>query len=330
MRSAAILHGRHTMGFLSKVVIFQLCLIIYLMFPPRMNTGFQNDKINSQESDGCTVVIQAYNKNRFVLLRQILYPYENAPFVKYIVIKTNYSITDLAVHLSKTRRLKILSTDILSLNSRFAIPYKFQSVCNIIADDDIFIEPQELSLIYQVWHRNQDKLVGPFVRLVSEDSSIQGDQLAASNTKNKLVYQDSSLEYNIVLTKLMILHNKFLEHYLSKGMGKLRSIVDKFRNCEDIAINFSATILHGSPMHVDANPGDLGDSRNSGRQFARFVAHGIGARQSHWDTRQVCSNELYHVLNRLPLIQTQTVTRFKGEHSLCWKGTERVYCRDHS
>lgn len=327
MRSHARLPGHHSVRFLSKTIVLQLCLNIFLVVVLSLKIKFPNNEISFQRSDGCTVVIQAYNKNRFTLLQSILYPYETSEFVKHIIIKTNYSLTDFGYQLANMRKLKILKSDVLSLNNRFSIPHKFKRTCNIVADDDIFIEVQELFFIYQIWRKNQDKLVGPFVRLVSEESSIKRGQLNARNS-TKLVYQDSSGEYNIVLTKLMFLHQTFLDHYLSKSMGKLRNVVDKFGNCEDIAINFSATMLHGSPLHVDASPNDFGDSRNSGPEYARLVASGIGARQNHWNTRQTCSNEIYGIIRRLPLIQTESFARFTGEHSLCWTGTEHVYCRN--
>lgn len=328
MRTPARLHGR-AVKFLSKTVVLKLCLIIYLTVAVSRNIKFPNNEISSQRSDGCTVVLQAYNKNRFKLLQSILYPYETSEFVKHIIIKTNYSVSfDFPYQLANTRKLKILKTDVMSLNNRFAVPHKFRGTCNIIADDDISIEAQELLFIYQIWRKNQDKLVGPFVRLVSEESSIKRGQFNARNNAKKLVYRDSSEEYNIVLTKLMFLHQEFLDHYLSKSMGKLRNVVDKFGNCEDIAINFSATMLHGSPLHVDASPHDFGDSRNSGPEYARIVSSGIGARQNHWNTRQDCSNEIYGIIRKLPLIQIESFARFTGEYSLCWTGTEHVYCRN--
>ncbi len=328
MSSPARLHGRHTVRFLSKTIVLQLCLNIFLVVMLSLKIKFPNSEMSFQRSDGCTVVIQAYNKNRFELLQSILYPYETSEFVKHIIIKTNYSISNFAYQFANIRKLEILKTDVLSLNNRFAIPPKFKSACNIVADDDIFIEAQELFFIYQVWRNNQDKLVGPFVRLVSEESSIKRSQLNARNNTMKLVYQDSSGEYNIVLTKLMFLHQTFLDHYLSKSMKILRNVVDKFGNCEDIAINFSATMIHGSPLHVDVRPNDFGDSRNYGPRYAGIVAGGIGARHNHWNARQICSNEIYHIIRKLPLIKIESFAKFAGEHSLCWTGTEHVYCRN--
>ena len=113
MSSPARLHGRHTVRFLSRTILLQLCLNIFLVVVLSLKVKFPNNEMSFQRSDGCTVVIQAYNKNRFALLQSILHPYETSEFVKHIIIKTNYSFTDFAHQFANTRKLKIIKTDVL-------------------------------------------------------------------------------------------------------------------------------------------------------------------------------------------------------------------------
>lgn len=289
-----------------------------------MNLGASRD-------DGCTVVIQAFNKNRMMFLNDILEPYMASAFVETVVIKTNYTSEEVASHIGSSShhtrggRVNILQTHDMSLNSRFVIPQKFQRKCVIIADDDVSIEVQDLFLMYQVWEQNQDKLVGPFVRLISDDPNLSRKDFSSEKT---LVYQDSSEAYNIVLTKLMFINKAYLDHYLSRCMTQIRKVVDELKNCEDIAINFSAALLSGLPLHVDISPSDLGDSRNSGNEYQSLVVNGIGAQKGHWETRQSCSNQIFKLLNVLPAVQNRSVMKFSGEHSLCWSGTRKIFCRN--
>jgi glucuronyl/N-acetylglucosaminyl transferase EXT2/alpha-1,4-N-acetylglucosaminyltransferase EXTL3 len=51
--------------------------------------------------------------------------------------------------------------------------------------------------------------------------------------------------YNLVLSGLAFTHMSFLEYYHSDDqlIENLRSYVDRFSNCEDIALNFVASML---------------------------------------------------------------------------------------
>ncbi len=113
IRSHARLPGHHSVRFLSRTILLQLCLNIFLVVVLSLKVKFPNNEMSFQRSDGCTVVIQAYNKNRFALLQSILHPYETSEFVKHIIIKTNYSFTDFAHQFANTRKLKIIKTDVL-------------------------------------------------------------------------------------------------------------------------------------------------------------------------------------------------------------------------
>ena len=269
----------------------------------------------------CDVIIEAFNEDRFPVLGRIIHQYRACHWITSIYLRTNFSIEYTQqflqgeVHPSK---YQLLFTQSTSLNERFRIPTDSRSTCIVIADDDILANVDDLSLLHQVWLYNRRSLVGPFSRKIS----------VSTNGNIDILYEDSSNQYNLILTKLLFVHKMYMKSYHSKKFRDIRAVVDEFHNCEDIAINIVASLLNGYPIHVDIQPLDLGDSRNDNADLFNLRRNGIGLRPYHWAKRHECFQHMFRLYRHLPRLQTVSIIKFAGEHSLCHQGGEEIPCRN--
>lgn len=309
-------------------VLFRACLLFFFLSSQadhdaitRENPSAVRYNYTQQGRENyCDVIIEAFNEDRFPLLARIINQYRTCHCIKSVYLRTNFStrLTQRFLHDVHPSTYQLIVTQSDSLNERFRIPTRSTSSCVIIADDDILVSADDLTLLHQVWLDSPYSLVGPFSRKIS----------SLRNEPSALVYEDSSSEYNLILTKLLFVHKMYMERYHSKRFRDLRQIVDEFHNCEDIAINIVAALLNGHPLHVDVRPLDLGDSRNDNTDLYAIRRRGIGLLPNHWARRHECFRRMFRLYHHLPRLQTVSVNKFIGENSLCFHAGEKIPCRD--
>ncbi len=181
-----------------------------------------------------------------------------------------------------------------SLNNRFR-PLQgphFDAILSV--DDDMRIPCADLNLAYEVWRGSPRSLVGFMPRV----------HLRQSN--GKLVYRCwwrvwwHGL-YSIILTKAAIMHHDFFALYTNQMPQAVRDLVDRERNCEDIAMQFliaNATTL--PPIYVKGHLDDKGAL--NGISTSQDVASA-----QHMSARSDCLNELETIFQGVPLVTSHIV-----------------------
>ena len=161
-------------------------------------------------------------------------------------------------------------------------------------DDDMKIPCDELTLGYHVWRNSQRTLVGFMPRV-----HVRGPD-------NKYIYRCWWRvwwhgHYSIILTKAAYLHHDFFDLYTNHMPKEIHEMVDRERNCEDIAMQFLVSnITSNPPIYVKGHLEDEG------------VLGGISTRQNvvkatHMDHRSNCLNMLIEMFGRNPLVESHYI-----------------------
>ena len=123
-----------------------------------------------------------------------------------------------------------------SLNMKLIPDPKYETQAIMLHDDDVYYHPEDLDFVFQTWRQfGKHKLVGGLPRCAALDNG-------------KLKYDfcpEHSDTYDMVLSNLAFLHISFLDFYSSDNeyATAIREHVDKFFNCEDIGMNYIASML---------------------------------------------------------------------------------------
>lgn len=159
-----------------------------------------------------------------------------------------------------------------SLNNRFFAPGNVSEAV-YICDDDVKVTETQLFRAFQIWRGHTRRLVGFFPRRWMIDSPYYSTRVRDG--------------YNVVLTKGLFTHRYFLFLYSQLLPKRVKDVVDKYNNCEDILFNMMVSGYNGAaPLHV-LTEGTIIDLGHGG---------GISARGSHFTTRFKCVRELIRVL----------------------------------
>lgn len=169
-----------------------------------------------------------------------------------------------------------------SLNSRFLeIPDVDGPV--FMVDDDIRVDCRSLGESFRAWKSNPDSMVGYYPRL-------------AKKHENGYVYQSWPTVFfrrqiNMVLSKACFLHSRFMKIYSSDEHPQaIRDYVDKYFNCEDVAMSLLVANVTKSerqrpakPIYVEAKVSDMG------------LFNGISTGTGHMSHRSECLKVLTEI-----------------------------------
>ena len=183
-----------------------------------------------------------------------------------------------------------------SLNNRFKPIEGPHDRAIFAADDDIRVPCSDLDLAYETWLSSDKSIVGFMPRL----------HLRKKTNNAKLVYKCWWNvwwygAYSIVLTKAAFISHDYFGIYTNEMQASIRELVDKERNCEDIAMQF--LVYHRSnlpPVFVRGHLQDLG------------VLNGISTSKNivsagHMDKRSECLNSLVDIYKVNPLIRSHVI-----------------------
>ncbi|KAL6402671.1 glycosyltransferase family 64 protein [Ilyonectria robusta] len=174
-----------------------------------------------------------------------------------------------------------------SLNEKFWPDPKYRTKAILLSDDDVYYRPSDMEYVFQMWRQfGQNRLTGALARCVSVDENGDWEyQFCSQNDE----------AYSLVLTNLAFTHISFLDYYFSDypHIAKVRKYVDERFNCEDIALNFIASLhtrsgpllVRGRDQYVNLNP-----------------AHGITRKRGHIEGRSKCLNVFAEAFNCMPLV----------------------------
>lgn len=140
--------------------------------------------------------------------------------------------------------------DVDSLNSRFKPLTGPHTDAIFTVDDDMRVSCKDLGLGYEVWLNSQRTLVGYMPRLHLRQSDGKSWRYRCWWR----VWWHGT--YSIMLTKAAFLHHDYFNLYTNVMPQSIRDLVDKGRNCEDIAMQFLiANTTSLPPIYVRGNLG---------------------------------------------------------------------------
>lgn len=180
----------------------------------------------------------------------------------------------------------LVKVDRNSLNNRF-LPYDaIETEAIFSMDDDSPLRPDEIVLAFRVWRESRDRIVG-----------FPGRYHAWDGLQNSWMYNSNhSCELSMVLTGGAFFHRYYAHVYSQLMPESIRSIVDRFMNCEDIAMNFLvAHLTRKPPIKVTS----------------RWTFHcancptSLSEDDTHFMERHECLNIFASIYGYMPLLNTQ-------------------------
>lgn len=173
-----------------------------------------------------------------------------------------------------------------SLNNRF-LPYDAIETDAIFSmDDDSPLRPDEIVFAFRVWRQSRDRIVG-----------FPGRFHAWDNAQSSWMYNSNhSCELSMVLTGGAFFHRYYTYAYTQLMPEAIRSIVDKFMNCEDVAMNFLVA-------HLTRKPPIKVTSRWT--FHCATCATSLSEDDTHFMERHECLNIFTAIYGYMPLLNTQ-------------------------
>lgn len=252
------------------------------------------NRLLSNERDGVTVFLSCFD--RFDVLEIQLDHYTKSSVVSGIFV-TWHDVRRAPPPpmLINGVTVEYVPQRVDSLNNRFHPNMKVVTEAVLIVDDDIKVHLEDLELLFEVWKAHKNYIVGFFPRRMENGKY----RLGSIHTWSE--------PYELMLTKAMMIRKEYLWKYsCESNMEKVHSIVDKFMNCEDIAMNFvvsNATHL-AAPLFVEPLHyiGDYGDARFTKRALVKGSIHqkqasSAGTTLKHVDARSECYAAFSSVFN---------------------------------
>jgi hypothetical protein len=178
-----------------------------------------------------------------------------------------------------------------SLNQKLLPDSNYMTQGVLLSDDDWNFNHTDIDWVFQQWRRaGMHRLTGPFARCWYNNE--HGEAMYS-------LCRGRPAKYQMTLTGLAFTHLSFLEYYWSEDplMEDLRKFVDSKFNCEDIALNYVASMLTcDGPLQV------LGLQKLD-HQAAK---HGISTKPGHGRTRNRCLREFNELFTYNPLHDVDT------------------------
>lgn len=182
--------------------------------------------------------------------------------------------------------IQLIKVEQNSLNNRFLPYHTIETDAILSLDDDSPLRPDEIVFGFRVWRESRDRIVG-----------FPGRFHAWDNSQASWMYNSNhSCELSMVLTGGAFFHRYYSYVYTYSMPRAIRSIVDKFMNCEDIAMNFLVSHLTRKPPI---------------KVTSRWTFHCSGCENSlseddsHFRERHECLNTFVSIYGYMPLLNTQ-------------------------
>lgn len=194
-----------------------------------------------------------------------------------------------------------------SLNEKLWPDPEYRTKAILLSDDDVYYRPSDLEYAFQMWRQfGQNRVTGALARCASVDQHGEWRYHFCSRS------DDDDGAYALVLTNLAFAHMALLESYFSAApaMAKVRQYVDEQFNCEDIALNFVASLLTRSgPLLV----------RGSDQYVNLHPSQGISRKPGHLEARSKCLNYFADALGCMPLVDETGRIERGYKHNVWYK-----------
>jgi hypothetical protein len=264
------------------------------------HTGSSMTGSQGRHARALTVMINTYRRPPQIVDDCIEF-YAQCSVVRYIYVVWSEENDPPQRLLAKYKRWKIPEVGFQkqkssSLNNRFRplndVPHS-DGIFSV--DDDMRVPCSDLEIAYDVWQGSRDSLVGfmPRVHLRRPNGLLE------YRCWWRVWWHGV---YSIILTKAAIFNHKFLDLYTNTMPQIIRNMVDKEKNCEDIAMQFLIANVTGlPPVYVKGHLSDLG-------VFSGISTSQNIAAASHMDARSMCLNDLESAYGGInPLIPSRII-----------------------
>eukprot|EP00963_Diacronema_lutheri_P003025 scaffold244_cov372-Pavlova_lutheri.AAC.5 len=273
------------------------------------------------EEEGVSFIVGGYHTSRVQLIEHFVCKHSKVSFVKWIHVNwgSNQTVPDVN-QFRCSQKLSISHASSSSLNDRLVVPHFIKTNCIGVVDDDIVVSLRAITFAYQMWRENPDRMVGFFPRSVYSGSYYPPRYRRESHL---------GAAYHLILTKFLLVSKKFLDIYSKRQ--DLKAIVDKYHNCEDIALNYVVANFTGKgPIHLSTKVVDFGDSRNKKTmgEYAvdDIVAVGLGQRKQHKGDRSRCISAFRHLMGHDLPASYHSFIPSKPDEALCWSADKWSAC----
>ncbi|KAM7205941.1 Glycosyl transferase family 64 domain containing protein [Rhypophila sp. PSN 637] len=186
-----------------------------------------------------------------------------------------------------------------SMNNRFLPLESYATQAILHSDDDISYDPADIEFTFQAWRQHgRYRITGPFPRCHGR------------NAKDKtLFYAQCRPWYSMILTGMAFIHISIMDFYSSSHPipTSIREHVDDIFNCEDLAMNFLASMITcDGPLHVNGEKKYVFlESKTNNSE-----AGGISKKPNHWANRGRCMAHFEETIGFFPLVeQTGSIQR---------------------
>lgn len=177
-----------------------------------------------------------------------------------------------------------------SLNSRFLPIPDVQDMAVFMVDDDIRVNCKSLMAGFAAWKTHPFSMVGYYPRLA---------QMSRWGAE-EFVYQSWPIVFwrnrmNFILTKACFLHSRYMTMYSDPGLHpkEILDYVDKYFNCEDVAMSLLVANITKSETKVAARPIYV-----EGKVSDKGLFNGISTGTGHMTRRSDCLTELTAIYKR--------------------------------
>ncbi|PHH90206.1 hypothetical protein CDD83_4250 [Cordyceps sp. RAO-2017] len=176
-----------------------------------------------------------------------------------------------------------------SLNEKLWPDPAYQTQAVLLSDDDVYYRPDDLEFVFQTWRKfGRHRLTGALARCAAPRPDGSWEYSFCSRDAGNDAY-------SMILTNLAFAHVSLMDYYSSDDPAaqRVRSYVDDHFNCEDIALNFLASMLTGDgPLLVQGHE----------RYVNMEPAQGISRKPHHLEARSRCLSDLADILACMPLV----------------------------
>jgi alpha-1,4-N-acetylglucosaminyltransferase EXTL3 len=244
-----------------------------------------------------TIIIMTYKREKLLSLE--LERYLKLPYLhKIIVIWNDLEVKPTNALLFKYKksiennRLVFIQSAKNSLNNRW-LPYRqIETDAIFLVDDDAAMGNDQISFGFRAWRENRDRIVGFPSRYHSWDIN---QQKTTYNTR-------PSCEYSIILTNAFFYHRFYHFLYTHVMDYRLRNMIEKLRNCEDLAFNYMvAALTRQPPIKITAK--SLFKCEIC-KNFSEYT--GLSSNGTHYLLRADCLNEINLIYGFNSLLYSQT------------------------
>jgi alpha-1,4-N-acetylglucosaminyltransferase EXTL3 len=271
----------------------------------------------NHDDEQFTIIMLTYKREKILML--LIDKYLKLAYLnKIIVVWNSLDVKPTDGFLWKykrfidIRKLCVIQSRENSLNNRF-IPYgQIETDAILNLDDDTPLRNDEIAFAFRAWRENRHRLVGFPARYHTWNITEQKYRYGSYR----------SCEYSLILTGAVFYH-RFYHYMYSYVMDyRIRHMVDRYRNCEDLAFNYMVSAFtRQAPIKVTARTRFYCDLCDRLKETSASSSNPL-----HYSLRTDCINELNLIYGYNPLVYSQTrmdsvlyKTRLEPEYKKCFR-----------